>query len=315
MRVAVVDIGTNSTRLLIAEVATDGTLAELERRTTVTRLGQGVDQTATLAPAAMERVFAALDTYKNAIDAHDVTATTAVLTSAVRDATNGPAFTETVRTRFGLDARTITGDEEAQLTFRGATSERDPADRRRLAVFDVGGGSTELVVGRDAQVEFHVSTQAGVVRQTERFLHTDPPAPHELQALAAEATTIFEAAVPQTVRDRVDGAIAVAGTATSAAAILQELDPYDPARVHGFRLLLAQCDMLLSRMAAMTDAERTHVAGLHPDRAPAIVAGLVLLIEAMRAFGLDEVEVSEHDILRGAALALAEKVGGGTGVG
>jgi exopolyphosphatase/guanosine-5'-triphosphate,3'-diphosphate pyrophosphatase len=304
MRVAVVDIGTNSTRLLIADV-TDGpsgpVLTELDRRTTITRLGQGVDRTAALAPEAMERVYATLETYKNAIDALGATTTTAVLTSAVRDATNGADFTQTVRDRFGLDAHTITGDEEARLTFRGATDDRLD-DPRRLAVFDVGGGSTEIVVGRQGTVEFHVSTQAGVVRQTERFLRSDPPAPEELQLLAAEAREIFTAAVPPQTRAATEGGIAVAGTATSAASILQELDPYDPERVHGFRLLRAQVEMLLARLAEMTDAQRRHVTGLHPDRAPAIVAGLVLLTEAMRAFDLDEVEVSEHDILRGAAL-------------
>jgi exopolyphosphatase/guanosine-5'-triphosphate,3'-diphosphate pyrophosphatase len=308
MRVAVVDIGTNSTRLLIADVTPDGGLVELERRTTVTRLGQGVDHSATLAPEAMERVFAALTDYRRDIDAHGVTTTTAVLTSAVRDARNGAEFTTAVRDRFNLDAHTITGDEEAQLTFRGVTSDR-PADHRRLAVFDVGGGSTELVVGRDQAVEFHVSTQAGVVRQTERFLRSDPPRPEELQALAAEAAEIFTGAAPPEVRAAVEAGVAVAGTATSAAAILQKLDPYDPERVHGFRLLRAQAEMLLARLAAMTEAQRREVTGLHPDRAPAIVAGLVLLIEAMRAFGLDEVEVSEHDILRGAALQRASASG------
>jgi exopolyphosphatase/guanosine-5'-triphosphate,3'-diphosphate pyrophosphatase len=301
MRVAVVDIGTNSTRLLIADVAPDGRLTELERRTTVTRLGQGVDRTATLAPEAMQRVFDALTDYRRDIDAHGVTTTTAVLTSAVRDARNGADFTAAVRERFGLDAHTITGDEEARLTFRGATSDR-PGDHRRLAVFDVGGGSTELVVGQDRDVDFHVSTQAGVVRQTERFLHSDPPSPEELQALAAEAAALFAGAVPQEVRAGVEAGIAVAGTATSAASMLQELDPYDPERVHGFRLARAQVERLLHRLAAMDNEQRRHVTGLHPDRAPAIVAGLVLLIEAMRAFALDEIEVSEHDILRGAAL-------------
>jgi len=320
LRVAVVDIGTNSTRLLIADVAPDGTLTERERRTTVTRLGQGVDAAGTLQPEAIERVHSALDTYKKLIDDNNVAAATAVLTSAVRDAANGAAFTETVRTRYGLDARTITGDEEAALTFRGATSDRaapDPDDdnNHRLAVFDIGGGSTELVVGHGAHVDFHVSTQAGVVRQTERFLHHDPPTPDELQRLTDEARTIFTDAVPHETRASVDAALAVAGTATSAAALLQELDPYDPARVHGFRLLAAQCEMLLAKLAAMDNDERARQKGLHPDRAPAIVAGLVLLIAAMRAFGLDEVEVSEHDILRGAALQRAEAYRGGTGEG
>jgi exopolyphosphatase/guanosine-5'-triphosphate,3'-diphosphate pyrophosphatase len=166
----------------------------------------------------------------------------------------------------------------------------------------VGGGSTVLVVGHGATVDFHVSTQAGVVRQTERFLRSDPPRPEELQLLQAEAEEIFASAVPEPTRRVVTCGIAVAGTPTSCAAILQELDPYDSARVHGFRLLRAQTEMLLARLAPMTVEQRRHVTGLHPDRAQAIVAGVILLIEAMRTFGLGEVEVSEHDILRGAAL-------------
>jgi exopolyphosphatase/guanosine-5'-triphosphate,3'-diphosphate pyrophosphatase len=303
-RVAVIDIGTNSTRLLIADVAPDRAVTEIERRTTVTRLGEGVDQTGELQPAAMERVYAALDTYKKLVDDHDVDTTTGVLTSAVRDARNGATFTQTVNERYAIGARTISGDEEARLTYLGATSDRDPARDRdiRRVVIDVGGGSTELVVGHGATVDFHVSTQAGVVRQTERFLRSDPPRPEELQLLQDEAAEIFARAVPPAERERVTQGIAVAGTATSCAAILQELDPYDPARVHGFRLLRAQAEMLLARLAAMTLEQRRHVTGLHPDRAQAIVAGVILLVEAMRTFDLDEVEVSEHDILRGAAL-------------
>jgi exopolyphosphatase/guanosine-5'-triphosphate,3'-diphosphate pyrophosphatase len=308
MRVAVVDIGTNSTRLLVADVTKDG-LAELERRSTVTRLGQGVDKTGVLGDEPQQRVFATLEEYRAIIDELGAEATTAVLTSAVRDARNGAEFTEVVRTRFGLDAHTISGDEEARLSFLGATSER-PDDDRRLVVIDVGGGSTEFVVGSRGSVDFHVSTQAGVVRQTERHIRQDPPAPEELQALAAEAREIFDANLPADVREAVEAAIAVAGTATSLASIVQELEPYDPARVHGFRLLRAQCDMALARLAGMTEAERRHVKGLHPDRAPTIVAGVILLTQAMLAFGLDEVEVSEHDILHGAALDLVARSGG-----
>jgi exopolyphosphatase/guanosine-5'-triphosphate,3'-diphosphate pyrophosphatase len=303
MRVAVIDIGTNSTRLLIADVD-GGRVSEIERRTTVTRLGQGVDHSGELRPEAMDRVYAALDTYKKLIDDNSVETITGVLTSAVRDARNGAAFTATVNERYGIGARTISGDEEARLTYLGATSDRaadDDADAARV-VIDVGGGSTELVVGHGAGVDFHVSTQAGVVRQTERFIRSDPPRPEELQQLQAEAAEIFEAAVPTAERRRVTSGIAVAGTATSCAAMLQELEPYDAARVHGFRLLRAQAEMLLAKLAAMTLEERRHVTGLHPDRAPAIVAGVILLIEALRTFDLDEVEVSEHDILRGAAL-------------
>ena len=300
-RVAVVDIGTNSTRLLIADVdPATRRVVEVDRRTTVTRLGEGVDRTGTLAPAAMERVERALAEYRGAIDAAGADAVTGVLTSAVRDARNGAEFTARVNEAYNIGARTITGDEEARLTYLGATDRR--GGDAPVVVIDVGGGSTELVVGHGATVDFHVSTQAGVVRQTERFLRTDPPRPEELQQLKAEAEDIFNGAVPPAVRGAVEGGIAVAGTATSCATILQDLDPYDPTRVHGFRLLRAQCEMLLARLAAMTTEQRRHVTGLHPDRAPAIVAGVILLIEAMRCFGLDEVEVSEHDILRGAAL-------------
>jgi exopolyphosphatase/guanosine-5'-triphosphate,3'-diphosphate pyrophosphatase len=302
MRIAVVDIGTNSTRLYVADVRDGRIAAELDRRTTVTRLGEGVDHTGELSAAAMDRVRATLAGYREAIDALGVDAVTGVLTSAVRDARNGAAFTAEVNDTYKIGARSISGDEEARLTYLGATSDRDDDPELRRVVVDVGGGSTELVVGHGATVDFHVSTQAGVVRQTERFLRSDPPRPEELQQLQAEVEEIFAAAVPAAERDAVRKGIAVAGTATSCASILQELEPYDPARVHGFRLLRAQAEMLLARLAALTLEERRHVKGLHPDRAPAIVAGVILLIAAMRTFDLDEVEVSEHDILRGAAL-------------
>ncbi|MEY2513572.1 MAG: exopolyphosphatase / guanosine-5-triphosphate,3-diphosphate pyrophosphatase [bacterium] len=304
MRVAVVDIGTNSTRLLIADVRSGERVEDLQRESIVTRLGDGVDASGRLGDEAMQRVFDVLARYRAAIDGHGVTTTTAVLTSAVRDAANGADFTAQVRERFGLDARTIDGDEEASLTFSGATSER-PRDGREVVVIDIGGGSTEFVTGRDGEVAFHVSTQAGVVRQTERHLHDDPPPPEQLQELAAEVRDIVTGAVPADVRERVELGIAVAGTATQCASIELELEPYDPARVHGHVLELATCEMLLSRLAQMSDSQRREVVGLHPDRAPTIVAGIAMLVEILRAFGLDRVEVSEHDILRGTALKLA----------
>ncbi|MDQ3409913.1 MAG: Ppx/GppA family phosphatase, partial [Actinomycetota bacterium] len=156
MRVAVVDIGTNSTRLLVTEVARDGTITDLERVSEVTRLGQGVDDTGRLADEAMERVFAVLDRYRAAIERHGVQASRAVLTSAVRDAANGAQFTQVVCDRYGLDARTVAGEEEARLTFLGATSERASGDGTPLVVIDIGGGSTELVVGADGTVESFV---------------------------------------------------------------------------------------------------------------------------------------------------------------
>jgi exopolyphosphatase/guanosine-5'-triphosphate,3'-diphosphate pyrophosphatase len=309
MRVAVVDIGTNSTRLLLADVDEHSrALTEVERRTTVTRLGQEVDTSGALADEAMSRVFAALDEYRAAIESHGgADRSIAVLTSAVRDASNGASFTGRVREEYGLDAHTIPGAEEARLTFLGATSERVPGveEDGPIVVIDIGGGSTEFVVGRDRTVEFFESTQAGVVRQTERHITTDPPDPDELADLAEEVRAIFADALPEGVRGEVRAAVGVAGTATSMAAIDQELEPYDPERVHGHVVSLGRVEELLARLAAMTEERRRRVPGLHPDRAPTIVAGAVLLIEALRAFGLEEVEVSEHDILRGAALDAA----------
>lgn len=303
MRVAVVDLGTNSTRLLVADVD-GGRLAEVERRTRVTRLGEGVDANGVLGEAAVERVLVAIGDYRRSIDALGADRVVAVATSAVRDAANGDAFRAALRRRCGIDARTISGDEEARLTFLGATSGRDAAVE--TLVHDVGGGSTEFVVGvPGAAPHFHVSTQAGSVRQTERHLVTDPPPPDQLAALAAEVRAIVEGAVPAAVRRETNRCVAVAGTATSLAAIDQRLDPYDPERVHGYRLSLASAESILATLAELPLTDRRRVAGLHPDRAPTIVAGAAILVESMRAFGLGSVEVSEADILHGAALEAA----------
>lgn len=307
MRIAVVDIGTNSTRLLVADVdAATGAIEELDRRSEVTRLGAGVDASGRLSDEAMARVFATLEGYREAIDSiGGVDVRRAVLTSAARDAANGSEFTTRVREDHGLDARRIAGLQEARLSFLGATSGHDQRDDRMLVVLDIGGGSTELIVGRGQTVRFHVSTQAGVVRQSERHLRHDPPQIAELTALAAEVREIFASAVPADLRAEASAMIAVAGTATSMAAIDQQLEPYDPSRVQGYPLSLGACEEISRRLAAMTEEQRRHVAGLHPDRAPTIVAGSLLIIEAMRAFGLDEAEVSEHDILYGVALDAA----------
>ncbi|HEX4837432.1 MAG TPA: Ppx/GppA phosphatase family protein [Solirubrobacteraceae bacterium] len=306
MRTAVVDIGTNSTRLLVADVdPVSGEVVELHRESQVTRLGDRVDAGGRLSEEAIGRVLATLSDYRVTIDRFGCETNLAVLTSAVRDASNGAEFTERVRHEFGLDARVLSGDEEAQLTFLGAMSDRDGSSSEPTVVIDIGGGSTEFIVGAYHTASFHVSVQAGVLRMSERHIHTDPPAPSELQDLAADTRAIFLDGLPAERRAAVTRGIAVAGTATSAAAIDQELDPYDPERVHGYPLLLATVELLIARLADMTEAQRRQVVGLHPDRAPTIVAGMILLEEAMRAFGLDQVEVSEHDILRGCALRLA----------
>jgi len=280
---------------------------ELERRSTVTRLGAGVDADGRLSEEAMARVFATLDEYRQLIDRHEADRKIAVLTSAVREATNGGEFAEQVELRYGLEAHVLSGDQEASLTFLGATSERDPEDRTPTAVIDIGGGSTEIVIGAGREPSFHVSTRAGVVRQTERHIHSDPPTEAELEQTREDVRSVLLEGVPEDRRRAVEHAIGVAGTATSLAAIAQKLEPYDPEKVHGYRLSLTQCDEILGQMAALPLDERRRVPGLHPDRAPTIVAGIVILLEVLKLFGLDGVEISEHDILRGAALGLGAR--------
>jgi exopolyphosphatase / guanosine-5'-triphosphate,3'-diphosphate pyrophosphatase len=305
MNVAVVDIGSNSTRLLIAELDDHRIIRELVRHSEVTRLGAGVDADGRLREDAMQRVFTTLDGYKAEIDQHHCETAVAVLTSAVRDSANGDEFADAVRSRYDLQPHVLTGDQEAQLTFLGATSERDSDDRRPTLVLDIGGGSTEMIVGSGGVVGFHVSTQAGVVRQTERHLRAEPPDRSEMDELVADVREILAQNVPADTRSDVAHGIAVAGTATSLAAIAQQLDPYDPTRVHGYLLSAAECERILTELAAMTLQQRREVAGLHPDRAPTIVAGVLIFREVLRLFGLDQIEISEHDILRGAVLGLA----------
>ena len=297
VRVAVVDIGTNSTRLLIADVGADGPPEEVERRSVVTRLGEGVDAGGRLGEEPQQRVFEVLGRYAEPIAAHGTERAVAVMTSAVRDAANGAEFARAVGQRFGLDARTLSGDEEARLTYVGATVAR--ADPEPLLVIDIGGGSTELVIGVHGEVRFHVSTQIGVVRHSERHLAADPPEPAELGALIGAVEKELEAAVPAGEREHVTAAVAVAGTATQSAGIDLGAEGLD---VEGHTLSSERLGAILERLAALPLPERREVPGLDPDRAPTIVAGLVVLIRALAAFGLDEVEVSERDILWGAAL-------------
>ncbi|HTR75074.1 MAG TPA: Ppx/GppA phosphatase family protein [Solirubrobacterales bacterium] len=301
LRVAVIDIGSNSTRLLVADVA-EGRVVPVERRSTVTRLGRGVDLSGRLAAEAVEATCAAVDPYVATLQELGAEQVDAIATSAVRDAGNGDAFIAELRERFALSARVLDGEEEARLTYLGATSETAPAVP--TLVVDIGGGSTELIVGEGREAEWHTSLQAGVVRHTERHLVSDPPTPVELEELAADLRGLIETA--KAGAPRAAAGIAVAGTPTSLAAIELELEPYDPNRVHGHTLELPNIQRMLSRLAAAPLAARTEITGLHADRAPTIVAGVVTLVEVMRAFGLDRITVSEHDILYGAAIALAD---------
>jgi exopolyphosphatase/guanosine-5'-triphosphate,3'-diphosphate pyrophosphatase len=301
-RVAVLDLGTNSTRLVVADVAS-GAVRELERRTTVTRLGRGVDTSGALAAEAIEEVCATIAEYVDAYAPLAPDGVVAIATSAVRDARNGDAFLAELRERFALEARIIEGAEEARLTYLGATHDHAAGGEEPspTLVVDIGGGSTELVVGAGTEVSFFDSLQVGVVRHTERHIAHDPPLAAELEALAADVHALIDASLAGAAPE-VERGIAVAGTPTSLAAIEQELDPYDPSRVHGYVLGLPAIQRMCSSLAALPLAERRQITGLHPERAPMIVAGVVILAQVMRAFGLEEVEVSEHDILWGAAI-------------
>lgn len=302
MRVAVVDIGTNSTRLLIADVASPG-VYEVERRTTVTNMGRGVDHTGMLCSDAVEDVCQVIADYKALYEEMGAERVMAIATSAVRDASNGEAFIAELRERFELDARMLTGEEEAHLTYRGATAHRPEADP--TLVFDIGGGSTELIVGTGGDVGFHTSMQVGTIRQSERHLTSDPPDPHELEDLAGDIRNLIDRAIAAQPAGQPTRAIAVAGTPTALAAIDQGLEPYNPERVHGYHLGLQRIQHMLSQLSSLPLAERLRVPGLHPGRAPTIVAGTVILVQVMRAFGLKEIEVSELDILHGSALSAA----------
>lgn len=296
-----IDVGTNSTRLLVADV-TGGRVSPLERRSTVTRLGRGVDLSGHLSSEAIEDVCEAIGGYVGILEGLEAETVDAIATSAVRDADNGSAFVAELRERFALSARVLDGTEEARATYLGATSE-SPPDEPTLVV-DIGGGSTEMVVGRGAEISFHDSLQAGVVRHSERHIASDPPTAGELEALATDVRGLIEDSVGGGVEAR--HGIAVAGTPTSLAAVETKLEPYDPARVHGHVLALPSIQRMLSQLASLPLSERVEVPGLHPDRAPTIVAGVVILVETMRAFGLEQVTVSEHDILYGTAIAAAQ---------
>jgi exopolyphosphatase/guanosine-5'-triphosphate,3'-diphosphate pyrophosphatase len=307
VRVAVIDLGTNSTRLLVAGVE-NGQVTELERCNTVTRLGRGVDLSRQLCSDAIEDVCAVVGDYLAVLREMGAERVSALATSAVRDASNGGAFIAELRERFALDAQTLSGEEEARLTYLGAMASRDVADgepAKKTLVFDIGGGSTELVCGRGTEVEFNTSLQVGTVRHTERHLLTDPPSAAALDQLATDVRGQIEKATSESPAAVADHGIAVAGTPTSLAAIDLELDPYDPEQVHGHRMSLQSIQRMFSRLAAMPLAERLKIPGLHPGRAPTIVAGVVILVETMRAFGLSEIEASEQDILWGSALATA----------
>ncbi len=298
MIVAAIDLGTNTTRLLVADVE-GGRLHELHRETRITRLGEGVDTRGRLLPAPIARVRNVLTDYRRAAESLAAERTLLIATSAVRDAENGEAFLGEIEWSYGFATRLLSGDDEARLTLLGVSSGKPVEDG--TLVLDIGGGSTELTCGH-----FHESLELGSVRHTERFLHGDPPEPRELAECAAAVRSVLAEGVPGEVLDHVRDGIGVAGTVTTLAALDLELPAYDRTRVHGHRLSLPGARRQLERLAALPLAERRRVPALEPERAPVIVGGAVILVQVLEHVGLDAVEASEHDILDGAALAAAE---------
>ena len=288
MRVAAIDQGTNTTRLLIADVD-DGQLREIVRRTEITRLGEGVDERRRLLPLPVARVRNCLTEYRREAEQLGTERTLLVATSAVRDAENGEAFLGEIEWSYGFSTRLLTGDEEAALMLRGVGT-IEPG----TLVLDIGGGSTELVM-----LDSRTSIDVGSVRLTERFLRSDPPTDDELEACAEHVRA-------QLRRLEAKDAVGVAGTITTLAALDLGLDEYDRERVHGHRLSREGLERQLQRLAALPIAERREVPAVEPERAPVIVAGAVIAREVLAAYGVDAMTVSEHDILDGIALAAAE---------
>ena len=280
MRVAAVDLGTNTTRLLVADID-GGTLAEVHRETRITRLGEGVDARGRLLPTPIARVRNVLTDYRRTLESLGAERTLAVATSAVRDAENGEAFLGEVEWSYGFETRLLTGEEEAELTRRGV----NPA--AGTLVLDIGGGSTELVLD-----DFHTSLPMGAVRFTERY-------GEDVARCSAEARALLPDLSPR-------AAIGVAGTVTTLAALDLGLAEYDRDRVHGHVLTRDAARAQLERLVALTVDERRALPAMEPERAPVIVAGAAILVAVFDAYALAAIEVSEHDLLDGVALAAAE---------
>jgi exopolyphosphatase / guanosine-5'-triphosphate,3'-diphosphate pyrophosphatase len=298
-RVGAVDLGTNSTRLLVADVD-EGRIGEVERLLEITRLGDRVDAERRLTDEGMARVHTVLDRYAARARALEAERVLAIATSAVRDAGNGPEFLAAVTARHGFETRLLTGGDEAELTYRGVTSRR-PSGEGTL-ICDIGGGSTELVLGGPSGVRDRVSLDIGCVRMSERHLHDDPPTAAQIERLRSEAAAALPARLVSAARELVG----VAGTVTTLATIDMGLECEIPEVIDGYVLPADAVEGLLDRLAALPLAQRRVVRGLMPERAPTIVAGAVILsaiVRAARAFAL---VVSERDILHGAALLAAE---------
>jgi exopolyphosphatase/guanosine-5'-triphosphate,3'-diphosphate pyrophosphatase len=313
--VAAIDCGTNSIRLLVAEPdAATGLLTDLERRMLIVRLGQGVDRTGRLAPEALERTFAACREYAEAIRAHGVPPERLLFTatSATRDAENREEFTRGVLDILGVEPQVITGDEEARLSFTGATRELGPGHglRAPYLVVDIGGGSTEFVLGSSG-VDAARSVDIGCVRLTERHLvvegkAVDPATPDRVAAIRRDIDAALDLAAAAVPLAEARTLVGLAGTVTTISAIAQDLPAYDPAAIHHSRVSLEQVHAITARLVAADHAARAAIPAMHEGRVDVIVAGALILERIMERTGAGEVVVSEHDILDGIAYRAAE---------
>ena len=307
-RLAAVDVGTNSTRLLVADVEGGRVVAEHAREMVITRLGKGVDRTGRFDPAALDRTLEVLAGYAETCRRLEVTRRRVVATSATRDAADRRAFLDGVRDLLGVDAEVLTGEAEAALTYRGATA--DLRGEEPTLVVDIGGGSTELILGDGAAPRAMVSLDIGCVRLFERHLRGDPPAAAEVAALRADVTAHLDGVTAVFGPAAADRVVGVAGTVTTVAAIALGLDAYDPRRIHRSTIAAADVAATAGKLAAMTVAERAAMPVMARGREDVIAAGALLLDELVQRFQIREVIASEADILDGALLGLAEGADG-----
>lgn len=303
MPVATIDIGTNTVLLLVASRGERGQLVALQEEAEITRLGQGVDRTRQLAPEAVERTRNTLLRYAKIIRAHGCSAVDVVGTSAMRDAGGSEAIRDLVQQELGVPARVISGDEEARLTFRGALSGLTVPEGP-IAVYDIGGGSTEIVLGDGEAIAFATSVDIGSVRLTERAMPSDPPTAAELVAAEQAAEQAFSH-VPSLATSHAP--IGIAGTMTTLAAIAMKMKDYDGARVHGSVLTLARLREITAELAQLPLAERRDVTGLEPKRADVIVAGGLIAIAVLEKLGKTEALISDRGVRWGLAEVLASR--------
>jgi exopolyphosphatase / guanosine-5'-triphosphate,3'-diphosphate pyrophosphatase len=305
MRIATIDIGTNTVLLLVAERGARGALTAVTERATITRLGEGVDRTRRLSQAAVERTAACIEEYAGVIRDAGVQRLSVVGTSAMRDAGGGELLRDRVRAALGVEARVLSGEEEARLTFRGALSGLGLEEKGDLAVFDIGGGSTEVVIGRRGEppaLQFARSFDVGSVRLTERYPAHDPPLPVERETIGRSAREAF-ANVPLAPADQAP--IGIAGTMTTLAAVSLSLAPYDGVRVHGHVMLRAELASVVDRLANLGLSARRNVAGMEPKRADVIVAGGLIALALLDHWGASSVRVSDRGVRWGLAEELA----------